>query len=324
MKNDFSWIISPCPKTSFLQDYFEQKVLHLKKRDLPFFAHPSPLDIVSSWLAKAVNPVPYHVLLEDDRAELAAAKYMHIRALPGNVRLHYGIDIETVYRLFAAGAANITFKNIQGQLPLLDDLTAAISEELNGNCECQLHYTPPTGIPSYPRYETADMFVIQLAGNRKWNIHQGPITLPLPSQANLPFDRSQQPLLHECITAPGDTLYIPRGYVYQSFPKQETAIFATVKCTFPTYLRLILDILKDIGNTSGTLRETALLSNLDDNNNLDHAAGMLAEKIEERFNTPTFDNAALKRRPSHNMPASCDPQTLKEMLSSLTSHHSND
>ncbi|ASZ11953.1 cupin domain-containing protein [Chitinophaga pendula] len=324
MKNDFSWIISPCAKTSFLQDYFEQNILHIKRNDLHSFDQCSSLDIVAAWLANAVDPVPYQVVLEDNTTTLAAARYMHIRALPGNVRLNYGIDIETVFRLFSEGKVNIAFKNIQGQLPMLDDLTAALTEELNCSCESQLYFTPPTGVPTYPRYETADMFILQITGSRKWKIYQGPISLPLPSQANQPFDLSQQSLIHQCITQPGDTLYIPRGFIWESFPLEQTAVFAAVKFTFPTYLRLILDILKDIGNTAGTLRETAFLNDLEDNNSLKKAANLLGEKIETQFNTTTFDNLSGKRRPPHNRPSSCDPQTLKAMLTALASLHAND
>ncbi|MBW8685990.1 cupin domain-containing protein [Chitinophaga rhizophila] len=294
---NLSGILSPYSKTSFLQDYFEQSVLVVNRQDAHFFQAFPLFDDIASLIEKAVSPAAYAVVLEDSAGALAAEQYMHIRSLPGNIKFKYGVDINKVFQLYSSGAAIVVVNNLHEQFAAVDQLKYSLEAELGCTCDSHILLQAAGAVPSRAAYETTEMFILQLSGRTQWKICEGPIQQPLSSQTDIPFDADQLPVVSECTTAAGDTLYIPRGYVYTAYATDENAVLLKVKCTFIPYLRLLLDQLKDIGLSSDLLRRSGFLHPTDNTTGPAEATDMLTAQLNRQLTVEALESLYMRRRP---------------------------
>ncbi|WP_440132734.1 JmjC domain-containing protein [Chitinophaga sancti] len=294
MIHTLSDLLSPCSDESFLQDHFEQSVLLVNRSDTNFF-HGFPLfDDVSVLLEKAVSPVAYTVVLEDDKGELSPERYIQSRSLPGHLKYKYGVDIDALFRLYTEGSANVMIRGIHQQFAGIDALQRALSDAFNCTCETQLWLSAEGAVATCPVYDTAQLFFLQLAGTRRWKIYRGPVDHPLSVQANQPFRLDELSLESECTTGPGDTLYIPAGFVYTSVAVNEQSVFVKARFTPVNYLRLVLDVLKDIGLTTAAFRKTVFMSQQD--SEAQEAIEQLSAVLDDRLTFEAITDAFMRRR----------------------------
>ena len=82
-------------------------------------------------------------------------------------------------------------------------------------------YLTPRGSRSVPAHsDDQDVFIVQLAGRKAWNVYGSPIDLPYSHEQlgkTAPVDRASlgAPLLTAEL-APGSVLYMPRGFVHEA------------------------------------------------------------------------------------------------------------
>jgi ribosomal protein L16 Arg81 hydroxylase len=83
--------------------------------------------------------------------------------------------------------------------------------------------------------------VLQIAGSKHWRIYEPPVPLPHRSQ---PFDpRSWAPSAppFELDLAPGDLLYLPRGFVHTTATADSTSVHVTLGVTVYTWIELLTE-----------------------------------------------------------------------------------
>lgn len=94
----------------------------------------------------------------------------------------------------------------------------------------------PVGARPFPIHAAGqDTFVLQVAGCKRWNLHESRLlqvnpverkTFKFPLQW---YGRTKTPVTDELVVEPGDLLYIPRGTPYQALADQEgTCLFLTI------------------------------------------------------------------------------------------------
>jgi hypothetical protein len=95
------------------------------------------------------------------------------------------------------------------------------------------YVTPPQNRGFAAHYDVHDVFVLQVAGRKKWTIHAPVVPDPLDHQ---PWEqhraavsaRAAEPPLLETVLEPGDALYLPRGTIHAAQARGETSIHITV------------------------------------------------------------------------------------------------
>ena len=99
----------------------------------------------------------------------------------------------------------------------------AFTQDLAGSLGCAVQanaYLTPAGNTGFQtHYDTHDVFVLQIAGRKHWRIHEPAYADPLERQAwgGLADEVSAQsagPPYLDHVMAPGDLLYLPRGWLH--------------------------------------------------------------------------------------------------------------
>ena len=77
------------------------------------------------------------------------------------------------------------------------------------------------------------MFVLQIAGAKRWRIHEPVLPDPLPHQTwdgrrdQVQARAAEEPLI-DTLLEPGDALYLPRGYLHSAVAQGELSIHLTI------------------------------------------------------------------------------------------------
>ena len=97
-----------------------------------------------------------------------------------------------------------------------------------------------------PRYDTRDVFILQIEGSKQWRIYDSSIQLPLKSQQYHPaVERLGSPLYQFDVTAV-DVIYVPRGYIHEAATADSTSVHITVGVVSNTWERVFGEALKSI------------------------------------------------------------------------------
>jgi lysine-specific demethylase/histidyl-hydroxylase NO66 len=191
---------------------------------------------------------------------------------------------DKVLNLFLDGAT-LVLQALHRTWPPLVEFGAALSSELSHPVQINAYVTPPQNQGFAAHYDTHDVFVLQVHGTKRWVIHEPVVRWPLPEQ-NWEKHRDQvsraaagDPAL-DVVLAPGDALYLPRGYLHSATALGEAAIHLTVGVHPLTEFDLLRELLASLTSQSelraslpigADLGDSAVLAPL-----LSRAAGALA------------------------------------------------
>ncbi|WP_460934591.1 cupin domain-containing protein [Phycicoccus ginsengisoli] len=114
------------------------------------------------------------------------------------------------------------------------ELSQSLAAELGHPVQVNAYVTPPQNTGFSDHYDVHDVFVLQVAGEKRWRIR--PPVHPLPLRDEPWTDHrgaveeaaaSTEPLL-ETTFRPGDCLYLPRGYLHSATALGGTSIHLTI------------------------------------------------------------------------------------------------
>jgi ribosomal protein L16 Arg81 hydroxylase len=132
-----------------------------------------------------------------------------------------------------ADGATLVLQALHRTWPPLVTFSAQLSEELGHPTQINAYITPPQNQGFAAHYDTHNVFVLQVAGRKRWRIHEPVVEDPLADQpwesvrANVAARAAEAPLI-DTELAPGDALYLPRGYLHSAVAQGELTIHLTV------------------------------------------------------------------------------------------------
>jgi lysine-specific demethylase/histidyl-hydroxylase NO66 len=134
-------------------------------------------------------------------------------------------------RLFAEGAS-IVLQALHRTHPPVIDLAQALGADLGHPVQVNGYLTPPQSQGFSAHYDVHDVFVLQIAGEKRWRIHAPVHPAPLRDQpwtdhrAAVEAAAREEPLIDE-VLRPGDALYLPRGFLHSATALGETTAHLT-------------------------------------------------------------------------------------------------
>jgi hypothetical protein len=132
-----------------------------------------------------------------------------------------------------AGGATLVLQALHRTWPPLIRFGGDLARELGHPVQINAYITPPENQGFAAHYDTHDVFVLQVAGSKRWTIHQGVIDDPLPTQTweqrkpQVAARATEEPLI-DTVLQPGDALYLPRGFLHSAVAQGEVSIHLTV------------------------------------------------------------------------------------------------
>jgi bifunctional lysine-specific demethylase and histidyl-hydroxylase NO66 len=130
------------------------------------------------------------------------------------------VSSDAVLRLFADGST-VVLQGLHRLWPPLIEFADQLAADLGHPTQVNAYVTPPSSRGFSPHYDVHDVFVLQVAGEKHWRIHEPVLADPLRTQpwtdraAAVAAAAEREPVI-DAVLRPGDALYLPRGYLHSA------------------------------------------------------------------------------------------------------------
>ncbi len=225
----YAWLIDPVPTAEFDRDYYEQRLLHIRRAAPAYYAEllsAADLDTVLGTHSAGHRDV---ALVRGD-GNVPPAEYTNDA---GRVQ-----PLE-VARRFDEGAT-VVFNQLHKRVPALARLCVALGLRFSSRVQTNVYLTPPDAQGFAPHWDTHDVFVLQISGTKRWTIYDTPVRLPLRGQR---FQPGTPPgdVSDEFELGPGGAVYLPRGLMHSARSTGEASLHVTLGLTAFTWAELLVE-----------------------------------------------------------------------------------
>jgi ribosomal protein L16 Arg81 hydroxylase len=236
--------IEPVAVETFFAERWEQQPLHVARRGVARFDHLlSGADVERLICSSAIREPAFRLVRAGDK--LDARDYTV--DVPWRPR-PFGrtADLPRVLAEVEAGAT-LVLQGLHLSWQPLAEYCRALEALLRHRVQANAYLTPSAsqGLPVH--HDTHDVFVLQVEGRKRWLIYEPVLELPLRDQRyRLELGKPGAVVL-DLTLAPGDTLYLPRGWLHEAVASDEDSLHLTVGVNVYTWLDAFKAALDDCG-----------------------------------------------------------------------------
>lgn len=153
-------------------------------------------------------------------------------------------DVERMLAEVERGAT-VVLQALHHTHPPLAAFCRRLETELGQTAQANAYLTPKgsQGLPLH--HDTHDVFCLQIAGEKRWLVYEPVFELPLRDQRYDPaLGAPGEPVL-DLVLAPGDTLYLPRGWLHQALTSTSDSLHLTIGVVTYTWLDAVREALDE-------------------------------------------------------------------------------
>ncbi|MYI75495.1 MAG: hypothetical protein F4057_09330 [Acidobacteria bacterium] len=278
----FAWLIDPLPAAEFEGDYYQQRLVHIRREASPYYAEllsVADLDVV---LGTHAASYPDIKLVGGD-GDVAPGEYTNDAGR---------IQPLEVARLFDDGAT-VIFNQLHTRVPTLTRLCVALGRRFSSRVQTNVYLTPPEAQGFAPHWDTHDVFVLQISGTKRWSIYGTKVSLPLRGQR---FERGTPPgdVSDEFELGPGSAVYLPRGLMHSARSTGEASLHVTLGLTAFTWAEFLVESVNAAALEEESLRQNLPREFAHEGFSVAERRRLLAEKLA--FVQSRFDPEVVWRR----------------------------
>ena len=214
----------------FGAEYWGQKPLLSRAAELgQDFSDLFSVDAVDELVADRGLRTPF-VRMAKEGSVLAAGRF----TAPGGFGAEIAdqVDADKVLREFSDGST-LVLQGLHRTWEPLADFTRQLITDVGHPSQVNAYITPASSRGFDPHYDVHDVFVIQIAGEKRWTIHEPVYRDPLSNEPwtdhrDAVSERAKQAPYLEATFAPGDVLYLPRGWIHSATALGDFTIHLTI------------------------------------------------------------------------------------------------
>ncbi|MBW4552380.1 MAG: cupin domain-containing protein [Aphanocapsa sp. GSE-SYN-MK-11-07L] len=280
--NILQQLLWPYPAEQFLNQDWQHKGLHIAADD------PGKFHSLFSW--DALNYLlNYHKLPESDLRFSKEGKSLPHSRDPRDWgdRLRDG--------------ATLVVNGVHHRIPSVAKLAGHLRDDFGYETHVNLYCSPASQQGFDCHYDTHDVLILQIEGEKKWFVYQE--TVPDPTR-NMPSSeelKPQQPPYLECVLQAGDLLYIPRGHWHYAIACEQPSLHLTVGIEAQTGLDW-LDWLKNELQNSEAWRVRLPAIEENNQNALEQQLNSLRQHLIEVLDQPEFMHRFIQQLGHRNYP----------------------
>jgi ribosomal protein L16 Arg81 hydroxylase len=232
---DLGRLIDPVSRSAFFAEYWEEKPLLVQGRAPDYYAELLSVRGLDALLTSAELPAGVIDVVNADGAVSRA----DFTTAGGTV------DLVKVYQLFGGGCS-ILLQELHKWLPSLAHLCRAMEADFSAPFQTNIYLTPPNAKAFAPHYDTHDVFVLQVAGSKEWQVC--PVALPLPLRGqryDSAVHQAGEPILSARLE-PGDVLYVPRGFMHHARSAADLSLHITLGALCYTWSDVVLEAVSEL------------------------------------------------------------------------------
>jgi hypothetical protein len=199
-------------------------------------------------------------------------------------------------QLFGDGATIVLQALHRTHAPVID-FAQALGTDLGHPVQVNAYLTPPQSQGFSAHYDVHDVFVLQVAGEKRWRIHAPIHPAPLRDQpwtdhrAEVEAAAQEEPLIDE-VLRPGDALYLPRGYLHAATALGGTSAHLTVGVHVWTRRHLLEQLLAATADDEELRRSLPLGIDITDPQTLDRELSLTLGHLAQRLNATRPEQVA--------------------------------
>ena len=144
-------------------------------------------------------------------------------------------DVERVVAEWERGAT-IVLQGLHLTRPAIGAFCRSLEAALGHPGQANAYYTPRAaqGLPVH--HDTHDVFVLQIAGEKRWLVYEPAVELPLKDQKYSAELGEPGPAVEDRVLRPGDMLYLPRGWLHEALTSETDSLHLTIGVNVVTWL----------------------------------------------------------------------------------------
>lgn len=243
---DLDWLLGPCDKAAFFETVWQKKPAVLATGRPGYFETLFGKHAVERIIEFAQPQPPtirFASAASNDRVEVPFS---------ANGR----IDMDRMRKHYLQGET-VVLNSVENFDPAVAQLARAIETEMGARVQVNSYLTPPSAQGFRPHYDTHDVFVAQVQGEKLWKVYGDDSVCPLNEMVDgdPKFRSSTQPP-QEVQLGSGDLLYLPRGWIHEAMTLQPASLHLTFGIHQPLAKDLLLAALDVLVNRHPELRET--------------------------------------------------------------------
>jgi ribosomal protein L16 Arg81 hydroxylase len=235
-------LLSPIQTGDFFSGYWERQPLFVRRQQPNFYERLMPASDLEGIISDSDGRYPA-IRLAKGGAYFAPEVYTH--TVKHGDESFVGIpDVKKIseeYRRGATIALPVIHRRWKALGVLCDQLQAGLDHPVHAN----VYITPGNAEGFTPHYDVHEVFVLQIAGKKRWSIYAPVIELPHRSQRFTPQAYSGQAPIKEIEMSAGDLLYLPRGFLHSTTTSDSFSAHVTIGITVFTWADLLKDYVQN-------------------------------------------------------------------------------
>jgi ribosomal protein L16 Arg81 hydroxylase len=236
---DLAALIAPVLPEIFLKEHWERKPLHLRRDDVHYYKSILTGGDLETIISSADLRYPAIQLARN-------GSYLAPEAYTKNIRhgseFFNGVpDLAQIQSEYCSGST-VVLPALQRTWGPLRELCATLENHFSHAVHANAYLTPGDSPGFTPHYDTHDVFVLQIAGVKRWRLFEPPVTLPHRSQPFTPIGYVLPAPILELELKTGDLLYLPRGYVHAAETMRGHSAHVTIGVTVYTWVDLLSEL----------------------------------------------------------------------------------
>lgn len=226
---ELAWLIAPFSIETFFAKVWQRQPRRLTQGR-------------ASCFAGLFSPASVERILEFSQPQPPSVRFAD-RAADGPLDVPFSangrINMDKVRKHYLAGRT-VILNMVEDHDPQVAGLARAIETELGARVQVNCYLTPSGAQGFSAHYDTHDVLVVQIEGEKRWKIYGGDAVCPLNEMSDGgPADRKARATPQTLTLKAGDVLYIPRGWIHEA----ETQDAASLHLTFGIHPPLGKDLL---------------------------------------------------------------------------------
>jgi hypothetical protein len=137
------------------------------------------------------------------------------------------VDVERAAAEFERGAT-LVLQALHIHHGPVAEFCRSLEAELGHPVQANAYYTPRSaqGLPVH--HDTHDVLCLQVAGEKQWLVYEPVLELPLKDQRYRSELGAAGETVLDVILRPGDTLYLPRGWLHEALTSETDSLHLTI------------------------------------------------------------------------------------------------
>jgi ribosomal protein L16 Arg81 hydroxylase len=238
---DFEALLSPIGAEDFFATYWERKHLVLRRGQPAYYQSLVTASDLETLISDTDGRYPA-IRLAKGGGYLPPEVYT--RDIKHGDESFLGVpDVKKISEEYRRGAT-VALPAIHRTWKPLGLLCEALGAQFDHPAHANVYITPGNAAGFTPHYDIHEVFVLQIAGKKRWSIYEPVIQLPHRSQLFTPQAYSGQAPIAEVELTAGDLLYLPRGFLHSTTTSDSFSAHVTIGITVYTWVDLVKEFLQ--------------------------------------------------------------------------------